>query len=59
MAEKTGISQNGVQGVLKRWKATGESKCQPRSGRKRKSNMRPTISAESLLRIMVALKRAF
>ena len=34
---KTGVSRKGVQEVLKRWMETGDSSCQPRSGRKRKS----------------------
>ena len=37
IANKTGVSRKGVQGVLKRWMQTGDSRCQPRSGRKRKS----------------------
>ena len=40
IAEKTGISWKGVQGILKRWIATGDSKCQPRTGRTRKSTRR-------------------
>ena len=37
ITKKTGTSRKGVQGVLKRWIETGDAKCQPRSGRKRKS----------------------
>ena len=37
IANKTGVSRKGVQEVLKRWMETGDSRCQPRSGRKRKS----------------------
>ena len=37
IANKTGVSQKGVQGVLKRWMETRDSRCQPRSGRKRMS----------------------
>ena len=36
-AEKTGASLKFVQGVLKRCRGSGESKCQPQAGRKRKS----------------------
>ena len=54
IAEKTGISRNGVQGVLKRWKATGESKCQPRSGRKRKSTER---TDRTLVRLSLANRK--
>ena len=34
IANKTGVSRKGV---LKRWMETGDLRCQPRSGRKRKS----------------------
>ena len=54
IAEKTGISRNGVQGVLKRWKATGESKCQPRSRRKRKSTER---TDRTLVRLSLANRK--
>ena len=54
IAEKTGVSRNGVQGVLKRWKATGESKCQPRSGRKRKSTER---TDRTLVRLSLANRK--
>ena len=37
IANKTGASRKRVQGELKRWMETGDSRCQPRSGRKRKS----------------------
>ena len=40
IAEKAGTSRKGVQGVLKRWGGTGESKCQPQSGRKQESSKR-------------------
>ena len=48
IANKTGVSRKGVQGVLKRWMKTGDSRCQPRSGRKRKS---VTRSDRTLIRI--------
>ena len=37
IANKTGVSRKRVQGVLKRWMETGDSRCQHQSGRKRKS----------------------
>ena len=48
IANKTGVSRKEVQGVLKRWMETGDSRCQPRSGRKRKS---VTRSDRALIRI--------
>ena len=51
---KTGVSRKGVQGVLKRWMETGDSKCQPRSGRKRKS---VTRSDRTLIRISLRNKK--
>ena len=48
IANKTGVSQKGMQGVLKRWMETGNSRCQPRLGRKRKS---VTRSDRTLIRI--------
>ena len=41
IANKTGVSRKEVQGVLKRWMKTGDSRYQPLSGRKRKSVTRP------------------
>ena len=32
IANETGVSRKGVQGVLKPWMETGDSRCQPRSG---------------------------
>ena len=48
IANKTGVSREGVQGVLKRWMETEDSRCQPRSERKRKS---VTRSDRTLIRI--------
>ena len=45
IANKTGVSRKGV---LKRWMEIGDSRCQPRSGRKRKS---VTRSDRTLIRI--------
>ena len=54
IAKKTGTSRKGVQGVLKRWIETGDAKCQPRSGRKRKSTKR---SDRTLVRISLGNRR--
>ena len=54
IAKKTGISRRGVQGVLKQWKATGDSRCQPRSGRKRQSTR---ISDRTLVRISLGNRK--
>ena len=54
IAKKTGTSRKGVQGVLKRWIETGDAKCQPRSGRKRKSTKR---SDRTLVRICLGNRR--
>ena len=51
IAEKTGTSRKGV---LKRWIETGDAKCQPRSGRKRKSTKR---SDRTLVRISLGNRR--
>ena len=40
--------------MLKRWKATGESKCQPRSRRKRKSTER---TDRTLVRLSLANRK--
>ena len=54
IAKKTGTSRKGVQGVLKRWIETRDAKCQPRSGRKRKSTKR---SDRTLVRISLGNRR--
>ena len=54
ITKKTGTSRKGVQGVLKRWIETGDAKCQPRSGRKRKSTKR---SDRTLVRISLGNRR--
>ena len=54
IANKTGVSRKGVQGVLKRRMETGDLRCQPRSGRKRKS---VTRSNRTLIRISLRNKK--
>ena len=51
MANKTGVSRKGV---LKRWMETGDSRCQPRSGKKRKS---VTRCDRTLIRISLRNKK--
>ena len=58
ISNKTGVSRTGVQGVLKRWMETGDSRCQPRSRRKRKSVTRcdRTLNRISLRNRKLTLK---